>query len=378
MGIDIKAYIPKTLPSPPNLDVQKIKDGIKSLDIKILGTGAAAMIFALILINVFVWFNSAATIEKLNAASPVKLVEIKKTENPNLSNKEQEQVLRNKFLIEGLSVDTTQGELPIIRKSDYLTSFRAYQTPFTFNKNNKKPIIAFIVRDYGLTARSSMHATKTLPPEISFMLSTYSNAPSAWISKAHSGGHEVWLQLPIQNIVYTDQGPNTIFHHASINEKQTKIYQTLSKTLGYVGLVSFTDQTFEHAKEDYSKLFDEIYNRGLGYLELNPNAPQYIKGKALTKGAPYIKANIEVIRMTGKQSFDDLEQIANTKGYALAIIPNHETAINNLAIWLEKIGTIDYQIAPVSAIYDIPTQANSKKSELRGEDLMDPDKYEQH
>lgn len=296
---------------------------------------------------------------------------IKIAPKPSMENNEPEE--RSKFIIEDLSVDTSAGELPIIRKTDYLTSFRAYQAPFTFNTADDRPIISFIIKDYGLSTRGSSLATKSLPAEVSLMLSPYAKKPSNWVNRAHNKGHEVWMHVPIQNNQTADLGPNTVFHHAALNDKQTAIYKTLSKTLGYVGLSAHTDDSFKTAEEDYSQIFDEIYNRGLGYLELNPNAPSIIKSKAFAKAAPYIKADMEILRIRGEDSFETLEDIANKQGYAVAVIPNYPFAINNLADWLEKVGSIDYQIAPVSAIYDIPTQKGTKPSDLRSEDLIEPE-----
>lgn len=376
MGIDIKAHIPKTFPSIPKLDIGKAKDTIKHIDVKALARGLGVVIIIYALIHLFVWLKSDATIEYINSQMPNIHVEITKIDAPHSDQHNEQKIPKDTFLVDGLSTDTLAGELPIIRQSDFLTSFRAYQTPFQFDKKNQKPVIAFIIKDYGLSVNSSSIATQKLPAEVSLMLSTYAKAPSRWVTRAHSKGHEVWITLPIQNNRQTDQGSDTVFHHATLNEKQNTIYKTLTKTLGYVGIASSTDKTFESAKNDYSQLFDEIYNRGLGYLELNPNAPSTIKGKAISKGAPYIQADIEINRMKGQNSFDNLEEIAKNKGYALAVIPNHPVAIDNLTKWLEKVGKIDYQIAPVSAIYDIPAQKNSTNSELRGEDLIDPDKYE--
>lgn len=373
MGIDFKAYLPKNIPNLESVDKERFILVLQTLNIRALAVSLSAVLFLYVLINAFVWLNGKSAVEHLNAQMPSIRVPVTFSETSTHLETEDFEKIRDTFLIEGLSAETSAGELPIIRQSDYLTSFRAYQTPFEYDATSKKPVLAFIVKDYGLSKQSSNMAVKSLPPEVSFMLSTYANRASQWINSAHENGHEVWLQLPIENEKMKDQGPQTIFHHFSLNDKQATIYNTLTKSLGYVGLASLTDDTFKDAKEEYSKLFDEIYNRGLGYLELNPNALPTIEGKAIAKGAPYIKADTEIVRMTGKNSFETLEQIAQDKGYALGVIPNNENTIKNLASWINKIGKVDYQIAPVSALYDLPTLKNSQNSQLRGEDLIDPD-----
>ncbi len=374
MNIDLKAYIPKTLPPVPKLDMKQLKQIISLIDKPALIKGFGAVITFYALMHLYVWMMSASTIKHLEEQLPSITTAITKAEAKSGPTADLDMEVRNNFLIEGLSQNTSEGKLPIIRSSDYLTSFRAYQTPFTWNTNSKKPVIAFILKDYGLSQKSSNLATRVLPSEISLMLTPYANSPSRWVAQAHNNGHEVWMHIPLQNTQTTDSGPMTIFHHASLNDKQTTIYQTLSKTLGYVGVSAYTDQGLDRAKDDYTQIFDELYSRGIGYFEINPEAPEIIKGSAFAKGAPYIKANIEILRMSGDQSYDTLEDIAQQKGYAVAIIPSHPTAINNLSIWLEKIGNIDYQIAPISAIYDLPTLENIDPAALESKDFIDPEK----
>lgn len=376
MGLNVKSYIPASLPSIPNWNISKLIEAIKKLDRKALGLSLASVALVILTIQSLVWFRGDNAIKKINEQMPQIQVQIEKVVAKPQEKEFEATSANSKFLIDGLSVKTSVGDLPIIRKSDYLTSFRAYQTPFEYNKETKKPVIAFLIKDYGLSERVSNIATKKLPPEVSLMLSPYSDNSSKWISHAHNKGHEVWLHLPIQNKNSYDLGSNTVFHHASLNDKQNAIYKTLSQSLGYIGIASETDQTYNYAKDDYSQLFDEIYNRGLGYIELNPDAPLNIKGKAISKGAPYIKADMTIMRMSGKDSFKTLEKIAKEKGLALAIVPNNQKLLNSLATWIEKIGKIDYQIAPASALYDIPAQRNAKTSELKGEDLIDPDRYD--
>ena len=254
--------------------------------------------------------------------------------------------------IEGLYTQTELGMLPVIRKEDNLTSFRAYQHPFSFDGLNlNKPVLSFIVVDYGLSNAHSENVLDLLPAEVSLMLSPYSRLPSEWVALAQDKGHEVWLDMPVQNMLGQDQGNATIFHHGSYIQKQQAMHKIMVRTQGYLGVSSYTDDSSNLAKADYLKIAEEIYGRGLGILELNPDAPRFIRGKAITTGAPYIQADMTVLR---RDDFHDLEVIAQEQGYAVAIIPNYPETIKNLAVWILKIARADYIVAPVSALYDLP------------------------
>ncbi len=360
MGIDI-AKLKSFAPSKEGITnaVSMLKRFLKKLPPVVTGMLVLGGIYYLI--SLYIAWATPTTIAKLEdkLSRESVLVEIAKTpeekDKHGFQNKQKAISEKDKFkLTKGLYKKTGVGKLPIIRKSDNLTSFRAYQAPFSFKDIGQKPLISFIIQDFGLSQKSSEKALDTLPPEVSFALSPYSALPQEWIKMAKGNGHEVWLTLPIQNEHSMDLGPNTIFHHAALPQKIDRLHDSFALALGYTGVASFTDNTMSRANDHYIKIAEEIYARGLGFLELNPNAPITIQGKALAIGAPYIKTNLTVVRPKGKNSYEELEKFAKKNGYAVAIIPNYPDSIKNLSKWILKVGKMDYAIAPVSAIYDLP------------------------
>lgn len=361
------------------MDIAKIKASAASIDITMLKErltqckakslpllqqiNITALIKGLItvtaiytLLFLYVYLNSANTIAQLESQIIVENITVqhvkKHIEQPH---NQTENIATSMSVIDGLHEVRNIGRLPIIRKEDNLTSFRAYQHPFTFKNIGNKPVISFIIIDYGLSKAQSLSALDILPPEVSFILSPYSSLPDEWMAMAQSKGHEVWLNLPIQNKKPQDLGGNAIYHHSPSLEKKHNMHKSLAKTQGYIGIGSYTDDSINSEKQHYTELAEDLYRRGLGILELNPNAPTFIEGKALSMGAPYIKADLEVFKIKGKDnSFEALESIAKEKGHAIAIIPNYPTTIKNLAVWIMKVAQADYIIAPVSAIYDLP------------------------
>ena len=123
--------------------------------------------------------------------------------------------------------------------------------------------------------------------------------------------------------------------------------------------------------EHYSQLINKIYERGLGFLELNPNASKLLEGSAINLGAPHIKTNMKVLTISGdNHSFEELESMAKQNGSVVAVIPPYPKTIKNLAVWIEKVGKTDYTIAPVSAVYDLPfyEQSNANQQKPKAHD----------
>ena len=266
------------------------------------------------------------------------------------------------------------GLLPIIRPSDGMTSFEAFQKKMLLGDSNK-PLISFVIIDYGLSKEQSMLALDLLPSEVTFALSPYSILPNEWVIMAKNKGHEVWLNLPIQNDGAMDIGDNTIFHHAPLIKKQKAMRKSLAKAQGYVGVSSFTDSSINKSKGHYFKIINELHDRGLAFLELNPKADKAIKQRSLYMNKPYIKADEKMIVTRGKDAFKELETTAKERGYAIAVIPNYPETIKNLAVWIMKVGQIDYSIVPVSAAYNSQNKTSTKNKSnmsLKANDHVEP------
>jgi len=339
------------------LNKDTLLGGIKSADKKILTLSISITLITYAFIFTYIWMQNKTTITNYKSNFISETVPIQKKEYQSKENeKATPKKIYKDLAIEGLYEPYNNGLLPIIRKSDNFTSFRAFQHNFSFqNIDQSKPILSFIVMDYGLSKSASEEMLDVLSPQISLIISPFSNMPNEWIKMAKDKGHEVWLNTSIQNKKQSEITEYTIYHHDTLSKKRETLFKTLMRAQGYAGIVSFTDKSLMQADKEYMQILDEVYQRGLGYIELNPNASRILRYKAEQMGAPYMKVNTEIYNMTGSQnSFDTLEIIAKENKYTIAVIPNYPKAIKNLAAWVMKVGQVDYTIAPVSAIYDLP------------------------
>ncbi len=355
---------------------------LKHMDYKALGIGFALCVSVYVALFSYVSIQANATITALNSQLYQQSFPIDDPQERFTKQKAEESVLDKDLMISGLYEKTDHGLLPVIRK-DLLTSFRAYQSTVDLEKLPKdRPFISFMILDYGLSDTGSEDILSSLPPNLSLMLSPYAMRPKSWVQKARNKGFEVWLDIPLQNMHKHDQGKYSLLHHAGLEAKADALYKSLSSAIGYIGLGVYTDQSFDYAKDDYMQVVDEVYNRGLGLFEKNPDVKSSIRGKAFAMGAPYIQADIMAYQTIGENSFDEASQIAKSRGYAVVVVPDYPKTIKNLAAWCKNIGATEFNIVPVSAIYDVP--AFLAKSEghqevsphsLKQIDLQEPEEH---
>lgn len=310
------------------------------------------------------YFGAERTVQKLQDSMPSEITAVKRQSTFGLNTNHNAAASKNTQIIEGLSRLEDDGQLPVIRPNDLLTSFRAYQTPFQFKNIGSQAVLSFMMVDYGLSEQNSVEALQIMPAEVSFLLSPYAKQPKEWIKQARAKGHEVWMEMPIQVQNSSDQGLNTIYHHSSFPEKRTAMRKTLDRALGYVGVGLYADETLLSTKDHYSKLTNEFYGRGLGVFVRNADSPDFIEGIALARGAPFIKADMEVQQLKGNYSIEKLEMLAKDKGNAIALIYPYAEPMQTISEWIKQIGSVDYIIAPISSMHDLPLVRSAGNQEI--------------
>lgn len=255
--------------------------------------------------------------------------------------------------MEGLYEETQNGPLPII-SADGLSPFMAYKKPFSLTG---KPLIAVVVLDFGLSALLSDQLIAQLPPEISLILSPYAADAEQWQKKARDNGHETWLQLPLENrkFISNDPGPQALLAQASIKYNQDRLGWILSRAPGYAGVAGETDEIFDHASNTLSGVFKNIFSRGLGYLEMNPQAGPAIEEISLGNKSPYARSDLFIEDVSLKA----IEKQASDRGYVIGIIRPTPNNIKALTTWFNTLDAKGYTLAPVSAIAEAVAAGNA-------------------
>jgi uncharacterized protein len=250
---------------------------------------------------------------------------------------------------------TPQGPLPK-RSPSGQTPYDAYKKPYT---TDGSPAIALVVLDYGMSATDSKEALKKLPGEVSLILNPYAQTQDTWKSLAGAEGHEFWVFMPVESQDYptvTDPGPQALLAHSDFKYNQEKFLWALSRTSGYAGIAGYTDTAFLNAQSALKSLWNEGYDRGIGYLEINPAGLEGVEMNAIEKKAPYIRNHS--IYEEGAQSpeawLKALEMEATNNGFTVGIIKRpYPKVVDAVAAWSATLKERGYSLAPVSALAQV-------------------------
>ncbi len=346
----------------PSITAPRIQD----FDKKSLAAGLGLVVFFYLSLYFYSLVNAAGTYEKMEsvlASHKVLLYTPEEERTSEETHKDHAQAPEPeadpetaliKSPVSGLFEDTDYGKLPLLRKHDGMTSFAAYKRPSP-PLDSKKPSIAILLTDIGLSPKNAKAALESLPPEISLLLSPYAQSPETWRELSRKKGHETWLNIPAEskNIAHADPGPAALLIRDDVDSNRNRLYWSMARTTGYVGLSSFLDDSFLMAQKNFRAVFQSGLERGLAYLELNPAAADYLQGVTLKAGVPGLKADMWIVRPQGENSFESLEKTAREKGYALGVMPAYPQQTKMLELWLKSLNQKGFVLVPVSSLAEI-------------------------
>ncbi len=257
--------------------------------------------------------------------------------------------------IDGLYEQAESGHRPIVRKQDSLTAFKAYRRPFDVYASDNS-LISIAVAGLGLSDIATESAVRSMPPDVSFILSPYAATPDFWISESRERGHEVWLTLPLETESYPvdDPGPHTMLIGAPERENQAKMDWLLTRGDGYVGFVTSYQPDFMKSPNDMRPIIGNIYHRGLGFVDGSPHPTMIPQTMAVGMKAPYSTIDIwidmpEASQDSISKSLEKLEELSRKKGFAVGVIHTLPVSYQQVLKWIETLPDKNLTLVPLSA-----------------------------
>lgn len=251
-----------------------------------------------------------------------------------------------------------QGPLPMIGP-DGRQPWQTYARPF--DDKDKRPRIAVVITDLGLSGAATETAIQQLPGSVTLSFSPYAKGLDQWANLARAAGHEVLLDLPMEPLDYPEQDPGPYTLLTSLDPKQNlfKMQWLLSRATAYVGVTNHMGSRFTTSGPDLKPVLEQIKARGLLFLD-SRSSEQSVAAKMAKDTAMAWAVNNRFIDATASRDAIDnelgeVQKIAKKTGYAVAMGSAYPVTIERVAAWIPKAEAAGFAIAPVSAIADKQT-----------------------
>nr|WP_246513080.1 divergent polysaccharide deacetylase family protein [Azospirillum picis] len=258
--------------------------------------------------------------------------------------------------VQGLVEDSRNGPLPRIAQ-DGRKPWQVYARPFP--AADKRPRIAIVMTDLGLSGVTTGNALAKLPAGVTFAFVPYAERLDDWVERARGAGHEVMLSVPMepQNYPRDDPGPNALLTMLGPDRNVERLEWSLGKAVGYVGITSTTGSKFTANPGAMQPVIDALKARGLLFVDARAN-PRSVAGPlANLAGVPRALADRTIDRDLSRGAIDDqlreLEELAKTNGAAVGFASPYPTTIERINLWMTALGDRGIALAPVSAVVNI-------------------------
>ena len=252
-----------------------------------------------------------------------------------------------------LTENTPQGDLPRISE-DGRQPWQAYARPF--NGSDKRPRLAIIVADLGMSRGVTDAAVSRLPANVTFALDVQSPTIGAWSGRVRQEGHEILLSVPMEPFDFprSDPGPHTLLTSISNGENLEKLNWALRQGTGYVGITTTTGSSFTTNAEKLKLVMQNMHDRGLMVLDARVAPHSAMSDLAHDMHVPVATVNYRIDDNLSPEaidaSFQELEKTARLNGVAVGIVAPLPIIIDHLQAWLKTLPSQGIALAPVSAV----------------------------
>ena len=253
----------------------------------------------------------------------------------------------------GVSEETPQGSLPRIGE-DGRQPWQVYARPF--NTNDKRPRIAIVITDLGMSRVSSDAAITRLPSNVDLAFNVQSPVVGAWLARARQAGHETILMLPMEPFDYprSDPGPNSLLSNLPNSDNLQRLQWALMQASGYVGVTTLSGSRLTTDPSKITPILDVIHKRGLMVLDARVAPHSAITDLARTAHIPVAVNTERLDRNLSPEAIDEalnhLEQTARLNGQAVGIAPALPILLERLAEWTRQLPRDGIALAPLTAV----------------------------
>lgn len=254
-----------------------------------------------------------------------------------------------------LTERTRYGLLPKIGP-DGATPARIYARPLG-PEPTVKPVgyVALLVGGLGISQNGTAEAIARLPGAVSLAFAPYGTELERTVQRARGGGHEVFLQLPMEPFDYPDNdpGPHTLLTGPKAQDNIDKLHWSLGRFTGYVGIVNFLGGRLTADQEALTPILREFAGRGLMVVD-DGSSPRSLLASAATRAQiPALTIDRVIDGVTRADAIDKelaaLELLAREQGVAVAAASALPISIERIARWAQTLEARKIALVPVSA-----------------------------
>ena len=211
--------------------------------------------------------------------------------------------------------------------------------------------VAIIITGLGLSKATTEEAI-TLPANVTLAFSAYANSLQEWVQRAKGLGYSILLEVPMETADYpiTDPGPLALLSKSTSGQNIDQLYTVLTQAQGYEGLIAAQNENFTFTRNLFEPVLSKIKDERLFFVyQQRPGNFQVadLAGTLKADTIPYtIVLDEDITEEAIEKKLNELESVANQKGYAIAVGRPYPLTVNAVRAWMEGAGKRGITVVP--------------------------------
>ena len=247
--------------------------------------------------------------------------------------------------------DTPFGKIPT-PASDGRTAMHYYRNGF--DGGDGAPTVSLIIGGLGLNKALTERAIDELPPEVSLAFAPYAKDLDFWTEKARKAGHEVLIELPMENYAGDPSalGAAGLLTTRSPAENLQRLDWLMSRFNGYFAATNYQGGKFAANEDAMAPILARLREAGVGYIDDTGAAGALSRrtGAAVASVTRVLPpAPDDSARQRINQELVALEKLAARDGAALAKAYAFSATIDEIAAWSATLEKKNVTLAPASS-----------------------------
>lgn len=216
--------------------------------------------------------------------------------------------------------------------------------------------IAILIDDIGLMPQVNERLIR-LPAPVTLSFLSYAPNLEQQIRPARAAGHEIMLHLPMEPIGQADPGPEALLTALDDEEIENRIVKNLHAFADYAGINNHMGSKFttdRRLMELFFKVLRQEKGDSVFFLDSRTGPNSVAADESRRAGFKTAVRDVflddRIDPESIRREFANLEEIARTKGFAIAIGHPHALTLSILEDWLAGAPARGIQIVPVAEL----------------------------
>ena len=232
----------------------------------------------------------------------------------------------------------------------------------SYTEPKGKGMVVIIIDDMGVNLRSKQVEVLSGPLTLSYL--PYADNLEERTKRASANGHELMLHMPMEPMNgKMDGGPKVLSSSLGDAEFIEVLEWGLSSFEGFVGLNNHMGSRLTKDQDSMQRVMEHLKDKDLFFIDSRTIGSSVAATTAHSNGIPYAERDVfidhEINMDFLRSSLKKLEDVANDKGYAIAIGHPHKETIAALKEWLPTLEGKGLTLVPVSRVIKYPVAAEA-------------------